>query len=144
MSSCSRAWTYGLTSRSRNRPTLSRISLSCSASALMRPAHLKFPIERPGSTGVGRQRDKPGVALALFDANQHPFLIALLRRGGELLDMLGAGERRLPDTDNQIAGAHALRGGGAVRRNLGNDRSLCPLGQRELLAQLRRDLGELQ
>src|SRR5438094_2762755 len=39
MSSCSSAWTCGLTSRSRNRPTLSRIRASCSASRVVITIH---------------------------------------------------------------------------------------------------------
>src|SRR4051812_6027923 len=150
MSSCSRVWTYGLTSRSRNRPKLSRIRRSCSASTLIPTCSNRNPAiacatgRRFGSAGFDRQRDEPDIALALLDTDQHPFLVALFRGGGELRDLLGAGELRLPDRDDQIARAQTLRRRGAVRRHLSDDRPLCPIRQRELLAELRRDLGELQ
>src|SRR3954470_2884114 len=99
---------------------------------------------RLSSAGFDRQPDVPDIALRLFDAEHHPFLVALFRGGGELRDLLGAGERYLPDCDDQIARAQTLRRAGAVRRHLGDDRPLCPVWQRELLAQLRRDLCELQ
>src|SRR4051812_12890048 len=129
MSSCSRARTWGLTSRSRNRPTLSRISLSCSASALIWTCPIALRDPAGFSAGFDRQRDKPDIAFALFDADQHPFLIGLLCRGGELRHLFEAGERRLSDADDEIAGAQPLCRGGAVGRHLGNNQPLGPVRQ---------------
>src|SRR5437763_17097503 len=96
---------------------------------------------RPPATSAGfdRKSDAAAAALAL-DPDEHIAVAVLSGAGDELWHVLGVRHRRAADRDEKIAGAQTLVRGGAVLRHLDDDGAFRAVRQRELLAQIRRQL----